>query len=165
MKVHNAVRLMLIAGVMATQTAIAAPRDQKPVEIVAGERCHRCNRVIANRHVAAETIAEDGLAVHKFRTIRCMLAYLNQAPATPNHVFVADYETAKLVDVEQAVFVPVSLDVNTCETGDGHGEVDFAAFRSLEDAERFAAARGATTMSWMAVVYEASIPAPDIESY
>jgi hypothetical protein len=166
MKIHNAVRLMLIAGAMATQTASAGPPGLTPVEIVAGERCHRCHRVIANRHVAAETIAEDGSAVHKFRTIRCMLAYLNQALPTSNRVFVADYETAELMDVEQAAFVAVSFDVNTCETGDGHGEIDFAAFRSPEAAERFAIARGVTTMSWVAVVYEAaSIPAPHVDAY
>ena len=62
MTVHTAVRLMLLAGIVATQTAIAGSSDINPVAIAAGDRCHRCDRVIANRYVAAETIAADGSA-------------------------------------------------------------------------------------------------------
>ena len=160
MKIHSPLLLTALLAVITAQTTLASmyvrPVPVKPVPIVAGERCHRCDRLIANRYVAAETIAEGGTVTHKFRTVRCMLAYLAQAPATANRVFVADFETARLVDVERAVFVPIAIDVNTGETNYGMGEIDYAAFRSLDEAEQFARARGVTTMSWMAVVFEAA---------
>lgn len=159
MKIHFPVKLALLALLLATQTAIAGS-SLKAVPISPGERCIRCERVISDRFVATEAIwAETGGVASKFRTVRCMLTYLKETAAPAGEIYVADGETGKLVAVEKAVFVPVSIDTFTGEPGYGIGELDYVGFRSARAAERFAAARGVSTMSWPAVeYYAASLP-------
>jgi nitrous oxide reductase accessory protein NosL len=110
--------------------------------------------MISDRFVAAEIIGESG--VNKFRTIRCMLAYVRETGTPVKQVFAADEQTGTLVDVEKAVFVPVSIDVFTGEESYGIGDTDYIAFKSTRAAERFAADHGVKTMSWPSVIYYAA---------
>lgn len=159
MKIHFPLKVALLVTLLAAQTAIAGS-SLKAVAISPGERCVRCERVISDRFLAAEAIwVQRGGVVGKFRTVRCMLTYLKEAAAPPGQIYVADGQTGKLVAVEKAVFVPVSIDTFTGDPGYGIGETDYVAFRSARAAEQFAAARGVSTMSWPAVeYYAASLP-------
>jgi nitrous oxide reductase accessory protein NosL len=154
MNTRRALKLALMAGLVVTQTAFVGASVWRPVSMSPGDRCHRCERLISDRFVGAEIIGESG--ANKFRTIRCMLAYLHETGGPVKQVFAADDQTGTLVDVERAIFVPVSIDVFTGEEGYGIGETDYIAFKSTRAAERFAADHGAKTMSWPAVVYYAA---------
>ena len=158
MKVHTALKLAVMAGVVVAQVALAGS-SVNPTPIVPGDRCYRCDRLISDRWVASETVGKDNTA-YKFRTIRCMLTYLTATQRVFERIFVADDQTGKLIDVEDAVFVPVLIDAHTGLKDYGLGEKDYVAFKSLKVAERFAADRGVTTMSWMAVVFEAAFLPP-----
>ncbi len=153
MTAHNALTSLVLAGTLTAQ-AVVAGSAITPVPIAAGDLCFRCQRVIADTWVAAEVISAPGKDVSKFRTIRCMLTYLNSALPRTNSVFVTDDQTGRLIDVNAATFVPVAIDEHTGLPGYGTGTRDYVAFRSSEVADRFAARRGVRTMSWAAVVFE-----------
>jgi nitrous oxide reductase accessory protein NosL len=153
MRAHTAFASLVLAGALAAQ-AVVAGSAIKPVPISPGDLCFRCQRVIADRWVAAEVIGASRNEVGKFRTIRCMLTYLNSALPRTNTVFVTDDQTAKLIDANVATFVPVVIDEHTGLSGYGLGVRDYVAFRSSEVAERFAARHGVKTMSWASVVFE-----------
>ena len=156
MTVKKTLKPMLIAAFVATQTLIAGSSNSGQVPISPGDRCSRCNRLLSDRFVAAEMIAEPTSVAHKFRTIRCMLTYLKESSTPVKQLFVADDGTGKLIDVEDAVFVPVLIDAHTAEANYGIGETDYVAFGSEGAAERFAAENRTTTMSWPAVVFYAA---------
>jgi len=69
-----------------------------------------------------------------------MLAHMRETRPDIAAVFVVDSQTGKLVNVDQAVFVPVLIDVYTGEGKYGVGDRYFIAFRSLKTAVVFAAA-------------------------
>ena len=88
---------------------------------------------------------------YKFRTVACMLTYLNEANQRFDQILVADYMTGKLVPVPQASFVRTAIDWRTGERHYGVGEFDYVAFRSRRAAERFAAGQDLTPMDWETV--------------
>ena len=153
MRAHNALTGLALVGMLAAQTVIAGPAV-KPLPIAPGDLCFRCQRVISDTWVAAEVVSAPDNAVGKFRTIRCMLTYLNSALPRTNSVFVTDDQTGKLLDANDATFVPVDIDEHTGLPGYGLARRDYVAFRSEELAERFAARHGVKTMSWASVVFE-----------
>ncbi len=158
MKAHTALKLALMTSVVTAQVAVAGS-SVNPTPIVSGDRCYRCDRLISNRWVASETVAEGNVA-YKFRTVRCMLTYLTATERVFEKIFVADDQTGKFIDVEDAVFVPVLIDVHTGLKHYGLGAKNYIAFKSLKAAERFAADHGVKTMSWLAVVVEAAFLPP-----
>ena len=159
MTLHTAFRFVVMAGILTAQTVIAASSAVRPTPVVPGDRCYRCDRLISDRWVAAETVTEDGVP-YRFRTVRCMLAYLTATERVFERLYVADDQTGRFVDVERAVFVRVRIDLHTRQPNYGIGETDYVAFSSLKAAERFAADRGEETMSWPAVVFEAAFLTP-----
>ena len=136
---------------------VTGSRDIGPLPLKYGERCSSCLRPITDRFTAAEVIAPTkfGEGAYKFRTIRCMLAFLDDARIVPQAVYVADYRDGAWLDVNRAVFVPIDIDDATGGRGYGIGATDFAAFGEWHAAEQFADARGVRTMSWMAAIVEA----------
>ncbi len=165
MTVHTASRFALLGAILAAQIGVTAASAVDPVAINPGDRCYRCGRLLTDRFVAAEAIpAEGDMAVLKFRTVRCMLAYLNDTGLVAETLFVADDQTGDFVNVDKAVFVPVPIDAFTAETHYGIGDVDYVAFRSRSAAARFAKSRGVQTMSWSAVrFYARFLPARELE--
>ena len=156
MTVHNASRFALLSTLLVAQIGLTAASTVDPVAIVPGDRCYRCSRLLNDRFVAAEAIpAEADMAILKFRTVRCMLAYLKDTELAVEQLYVADDQTGALTKAETMVFVPVSIDAFTAETHYGIGDVDYVAFRSRSVAERFAARHGVQTMSWPAVMFHA----------
>lgn len=153
MTAHNALTGLALAWTLASQTVIAGSAVN-PVAIMPGDLCFRCQRVITDTWVAAEVISVPEHTVSKFRTIRCMLTYLNSAPPRTNSIFVTDDQTGKLLDANDATFVPVDIDEHTGLPGYGMARRDYVTFRSEDLAERFAARHGVKTMSWASVVFE-----------
>jgi hypothetical protein len=151
-----------IIAVLGLQTAVAASATIRTEAIYSGELCTRCKRIILERHVAAELAGE---APQKFRTIRCMLTYLQQnAAARAADVYVVDYQTGKLVPAREAVYVPVPIDGRTGIANYGVGDIDYLAFKSEHEGDRVASEYGVTTLSWPAVRYYAAfLPSRDVE--
>ena len=129
---------------------VSACASIQPAAVQVGDRCLRCRRAIGDLRLAGETI--DGLrAPHPFRTAGCMAKYVKVTPAAElTAVFVTDYKTGRMIDADQAWFVPTNLAVPDSR----RTEADYLAFRSRADAD---AARGNKPMlRWAQVVSEAT---------
>ena len=136
-------------GVVIGSTSWTAVWSANPIR--AGDRCYRCQRVITDRFVAAETIGAHGFVAYKFRTVACMLTYLDRTDQSFDQILVTDYPTGRLVPVSEATFVRTAIDWRTGERHYGIGEFDYVAFRYRRAAERFATGRGAMPMDWETV--------------
>jgi hypothetical protein len=122
----------------------------KPAPIQVGDLCLRCRRPIGDLRLAGEVI--DKLrAPHPFRTAGCMAKYVKAHPDEQfAAVFVTDRESGRMLEAEDAWFVPTVL-----TTADGKKkEPDYYAFRSRTDAERFRTERQ-PLLRWAQVVAEA----------
>ena len=115
-----------------------------PVPIRSGELCFRCQRLIVDTRLAAQTAS--GLA-SDFRTAGCLAKYLAEHPDNRSAVFVTDYETGKLMPAASGVYVPT---VNR-----DNGERDFVVYRRGAAASAEAAARKTSTMTWAQVLEQA----------
>ena len=144
---------IVLGALVGVQAAVVASTTVRPQTIYAGDICTRCKRIILERHVAGELVPAGHGDPLKFRTIRCMLTYLQTAPDRAGDVYVADYPTGKLVRATEAVYVPVQIDARTGLPNYGVGDIDYLAFRSERDGDRIANDYGVTTMSWPAVRY------------
>jgi len=127
---------------------VTACASIQPAAVQVGDRCLRCRRAIGDLRLAGETI--DRLrAPHPFRTAGCMAKYVKVTPAQElTAVFVTDYRTGRMLEADQAWFVPTDLPVADSK----RTEADYLAFRSRADAD---AARGNKPMlRWTQVVAE-----------
>jgi hypothetical protein len=118
-------------------TAVAS-RTVDPIPIEYGEPCFSCQRPITDRFTAAEAVAlpEDGSGAYKFRTVRCMLAFIDEMGARYDALYVADYRDGTLLNVDNAVFVPIDIDVATgAHASHSRGESSGAASRGGEGAD------------------------------
>ena len=147
----GALKVVLALAFVAELVGMVGFTTASAVPIQAGERCYRCQRVINDRLVAAEAIGTRGLVAYKFRTVACMVKYLNEANHSFDQILVTDYSSGTLVPVSEAIFVRTAIDWRTGERHYGIGELDYVAFRYRHAAERFAAGRGATPMDWETV--------------
>jgi nitrous oxide reductase accessory protein NosL len=103
----------------------------------------------------AEALSAARADALKFRTVRCMLTYLETATAPVSDIFVADYTTGQLIPASEAAYVAVRIDERTGRANYGIGDVDFVAFGSEPDARNMAVEYGGNVMSWAAVKYYA----------
>ena len=149
MHFQTAMKIVSTAGLVGAFAMIVGDVNLRAVPIRGGERCFRCDRIVANRFVAAEAI--EGSVGYKFRTVRCMLTYLKDSSQRFDQILVADYQTGKLVPVGKASFVPVAIGEISGEPRYGIGSTDYVAFHSRSAADRFASARGATPVTWATV--------------
>jgi hypothetical protein len=115
----------------------------RPVAINTSDVCESCKRVITNTKVAAEIVEPNGLA-KKFRTVTCMVRYMNQHPSE-GAVFVTDFKTGRFLSPQSAVFVKAEIDENTRES-------NYLAFNSVPTAVEFGRKRGASPVDWASVV-------------
>jgi hypothetical protein len=134
--------------------ALVSASAVTPIPIVPGDRCFRCQRVIADRWVAAELAVQQTNVIEKFRTIRCMVTHLTVTRIPTSHIYVTDQQTGQLIDIKRATFVPVAIDSYTGFAHYGLGTRDYVAYHSAEAAERRAATQGVTSMSWAEVLWE-----------
>lgn len=122
-----------------------------PAPIQVGDLCLRCRRPIGDLRLAGEII--DNLrAPHPFRTSGCMAKYVKANPGAGfAAVFVTDHGTGRMLEADDAWFVPTVL-----TTADGKKkEPDYVAFRSRTDAEAFRTERQ-PLLRWTQVVAEAA---------
>ena len=138
--------LIVAVGVLAVGCS-----SVKPLPVVSGDRCFRCQRPIDDPKLAAEMIDEGGHAF-KFRTAGCMSKYLAEHPG--EHylaMFVTDHPSGKFVPASEATFAHVPLSRISVEK-------DYVAFRDAEDAEAYAKQEGGATANWDAVLASATTP-------
>ena len=150
MRFRTTWKMVCCALVLGAQGVLAASSAVTPT-VSPGDRCHRCGRLITNPRLATAVLGNHD-KTRAFRTVGCLLAYLNDHPVTSTRSFVTDDETGTLVEASNARFVPIVVDVFTGEPGYGTGPVDYLAFKSRKTAERFALAGGASSMTWQAVL-------------
>jgi hypothetical protein len=156
MRMPHVGKWAVLTALLATQAAVSASVAIRTEPILAGDTCVRCKRIILERHVAAELLSpHDGSAL-KFRTVRCMLLYMQTARDPGTDVFVVDYSTGKLIRATEAVYVPVAIDMRTGIPNYGVGNMDYLAFKSTHEADRAAYDYGVATLSWSAVQYYSS---------
>jgi hypothetical protein len=115
----------------------------RPVAINTSDVCESCKQVITNTKVAAEIVQPNGLA-QKFRTVTCMVRYMNQHP-TEGSVFVTDYRSGRFLSPQSAVFVKAEIDENTRES-------NYLAFRDVPAAVEFARKQGTSPVDWASVL-------------
>jgi hypothetical protein len=136
------------ALVIAFPTVLKGTIDQvkaagNRVPIHAGDRCHRCQRPITERSLAAEGISPAGVGVRKFRNVACMLKYLKESNEQLD-VVVTDHTSGRFVRPQGSSFVRTTIDTRT-------GEEGYVAFYHPWSASRFAAIQGATVVDWETV--------------
>jgi hypothetical protein len=134
----------LVAATLVACSSIQA------AQIQVGDRCLRCRRPIGDLRVAAEII-DRMRAPFPFRTAGCMAKYIKANPdEQPAAIFVTDYKTGRMVQANDAWFVPTQL-----TQPDGRkAEADYLAFRSRSDAEAARTERQ-PLLRWAQVVAEA----------
>jgi NosL protein len=138
--------LIVAAGVLAIGCS-----SVKPLPVVVGDRCFRCQRPIDDVKLAGEAIDEGGHAV-KFRTAGCMAKYMaDHKGDTYRAVFVADYSTGKLIEASRAHFARTTINAVSLER-------DYVAFASERAAVDAAKKDGGTTLDWDGVVAAAATP-------
>ena len=120
---------------------VVAAGNRVPIHV--GERCYRCQRVIAEGAVAAEGIGPAGAGVRKFRNVACMLKYLNDSHEKLD-IVVTDHVSGRFVRPQGSSFVRTTIDPRT-------GEQGYVAFYHPWSASRFAAKAGSTVMNWETV--------------
>ncbi len=123
----------------------------KPLPVVSGERCFRCQRPIDDVKLAGEMIDEGGHAF-KFRTAGCMAKYLAEHPGEHTRgVFVTNHSTGKFIPAQDATFVLVTLSTVTSEK-------DYIAFGRANEAAEMAKKEGGATVTWDQVLASANTP-------
>lgn len=123
----------------------------KPLPIVVGDRCFRCQRPIDDIKVAAEAINEGGHAF-KFRTAGCMARFMAEHQGdTYRGVFVADYTTGKLVQASHASFAKMTISPMSAEK-------DYVGFGSAKAAEEAAKREGGAPLDWDGVLTAVATP-------
>jgi hypothetical protein len=138
--------LIVAAGVLAVGCS-----SVKPLPVVSGDRCFRCQRPIDDLKLAGEMIDEGGHAF-KFRSPGCMAKYLAEHPGEHyKGLFVTDHNTGKFIKASDATFARVPLSRISVEK-------DYVAFGHAEDAEALAKQENGTTMAWDAVLAAATTP-------
>jgi hypothetical protein len=135
--------------VFAMPTTIRGAIDEwtafgKRTPIRSGELCDRCQRPIIDVTLAAEGLGDDADGgVRKFRTLACMLKYLNRSNEELD-VVVTDKLSGRFVRPQFARFVRTVVDSRT-------GEGTYVAFQQPWSASSFAAKAGGTPMDWESV--------------
>jgi hypothetical protein len=126
--------VLLVASACATAT---------PVPIRAGDVCYHCRRPIARAELAAEIIVEQH--AFKLSSVACLVDYLREHQNDPiRAVFVTDYDSGRLFPAYKGYFVKFEVDPRLKTT-------DYAAFRTSQTAQAFAAPRKTTVSNWTQV--------------
>jgi hypothetical protein len=130
--------LSIILGIL-----VVGCSSLKPMPIRAGDVCFRCGRVITDPDLGAQLIRKNGQA-STFRSPACMARYLEDHPENVGALFVTDKPSGKLIRVDNATFVRVTIDKAADER-------DFYAFRSVTDAAKRADEEDSSVVDWSTV--------------
>lgn len=144
----NRMSRLIIALVLAAGVAGCGPALE-PVEISGADQCFNCRRGIGQARLAAEILDENARAF-KFKSAGCLAAWLAQYPdEQPRRIYVADFNTGRLIRAERATFVSLEVDIQTHEHA-------YHAFASKAAAEQVARSAGETTVDWETIVRRAA---------
>ncbi len=138
--------LIVAVGVLAVGCS-----SVKPLPVVVGDRCFRCQRPIDDTKLASEAIDEGGHAL-KFSSAGCMAKYMaDHQGDTYRGIFVADYSSDKLIEASRATFAKITINPASLEK-------DYAAFASASAAADAAKKEGGTPLEWDSVLAAAATP-------
>lgn len=138
--------LMVAAGVLAVGCS-----SVKPLPVIVGDRCFRCQRPIDDLKLAGEAVDEGGHAM-KFRTAGCMAKYMaDHRGNNYKGIFVTDYPSGKFITVDRATFAKVTINPASMEK-------DYAAFSSAAAAAEVAKKEKTATLDWTGVLAAATTP-------
>lgn len=132
--------LLVIGGLVVNHAwTTPTPLTLQAAPIAAGEKCHRCQRTITDRAIAAEGITADRGTVRKFKTIACMTKYLRDSGEHLD-ILVTDFSSGRLTQARWATFVRTAITPA--------GDIDYVAFRNAVDGRRYAAGTSAEPLDW-----------------
>ncbi len=138
--------LIVAVGVLAVGCS-----SVKPLPVIVGDRCFRCQRPIDDTKLAGEAIDEGGHAM-KFRTPGCMAKYMAEHKGdTYKAIFVSDYSTGKFIPASKATFAKITINQASLEK-------DYAAFGSAAAAAEQGKKEGGSTLDWDGVLAAAATP-------
>jgi copper chaperone NosL len=138
--------LIVAVGVLAVGCSTV-----KPLPVIVGDRCFRCQRPIDDLKLAAQAIDEGGHAM-KFRTAGCMAKYMaDHQGDTYKAMFVTDYSSGKFILADRATFAKVTVNPASLEK-------DYAAFGSAQTAADLAKKESSATLDWTGVLAAAATP-------
>jgi copper chaperone NosL len=116
-----------------------------PPEIQYGlEECGHCRMIVSEEKHAAALVDADGTTT-PFDDVGCLVDHLGERPTAPDKVWVHDHASGRWIDAESAWFVRDPR--GTTPMGSG-----LVAFASRPEADAYAAAHGADTMAWAALL-------------
>jgi len=133
------------APILAWLLFVSACATTTPVTIRAGDICFHCRRTITDPALAAEVIAQSQHAF-KFASVGCLTEYLREhSTEEARAIFVTDYTRGKMLPADDAYYVKMVVEPRT-------GAVDYAAFRSRENAVVFAQEHESQIVEWEQVL-------------
>jgi copper chaperone NosL len=124
--------------------ALVACSSVDPVPIRAGDVCIHCKHVVTDPRLGAELIADDG-TISKFESAVCLAEYLAGHGVGDVSIYVTDYSSGEFFPVANAMFVRAK------DARDDGGERHFHAFKSPQDAKKFAEDHGSGVVDWAMV--------------
>jgi hypothetical protein len=130
--------MRLILGTLVL-LALVGCSSTVPPAVRVGEICFSCRQPVADARLAGRIMTGSG-NTFVFRTVGCMVRQFVQHDSRAQ-VFVTDYESGRLLPARHATFVRHQI-------GPKAGDTDFVAFRSGEEAKRFAAPSGERLVDW-----------------
>lgn len=132
--------MVAIFGVTAQGTSLWTMLKAAPIH--SGQVCYRCQRVITESRLATEVIDTSGRIARPFKTVACVVKYLNES-GDKGELLVTDFRTGRFLPAGDAMFVRTVVD--------GYGHRDYVAFRSRLAADRFASGEGTKPIDWKTV--------------
>ncbi|MGD8375430.1 MAG: c-type cytochrome [Acidobacteriota bacterium] len=126
-------------------TLYVASLQQRPEVVVHGDRCSWSDRPIRDPANAAILVLQDG-QTRKFRSVRCLVLYMEARGEEGLAVLVTDRATGRTLPAGEARFVPARLTEST------DSPLDFVAFGSRRKARRFARQEGCRVTDWAGVL-------------
>lgn len=133
--------------VFASTVFLGVSCRRSPEPIAEGEICHRCRRVITDKHLAGEILTPD--IPLKYKAPLCMARYVVSTDMSDRaRVLVTDSVTGAMIPADSAWYVPILVSETT-------REAEYRAYRSRKLAEAAAEDLGVRTVRWDSVLAHA----------
>jgi copper chaperone NosL len=143
MKITKKTAVMLLA-ITAMSFVACKPAGPEPI-ILNKDNCDHCKMTISDGKTAAELITKKG-RVYKFDDMRCLLDYKAEKKQVEfEGIYVNDYLADNvLIPVEKAFYIKADQ-IKSPMNG------NIAAFKTKEDANKYAAKFGVIVLDWKAI--------------
>lgn len=115
--------------------------NEEPRSIVYGEdTCAHCRMLISDKRFGSELVTDHG-KVLTFDSIECLVDYTSTSPVSTRSLWVTDFDSFTLINVESGAFV--KSDKLKSPMGGG-----LAAFTTVERAKKFAEESEGKVLVW-----------------